>query len=564
MPSQTLSLTIATQLQKAGFTEAAEQMRNLQAQIEGTTQKTSALGALTSKFIAGFTVAAAFKFYKDAADEAGKAEEAQARLQTSVESTGLSWDRNRAQVNAYSQALANASRFAKGDIDEALNILIQRTNSLSVSQANLQTVMGISVKTGRSLADVADQVGRAANGSIKDTQQLAKEFGITGENAKNADYVLNRLAETFAKAAEKEDSYVKVQAKLSNAWSDLKESFGKFFMPVTEGILDGLARMTKSFAKFVGAITNLGLAFSYVGTTKFKEFNAALKAAGDDFAASTAALWGKDVPEKIKQGGDKTTQAAHLLRDDLLQMVRDTEKETSHILANIGRTALEQTKANGDLEKQEVKKRSDFIILTATEQAKVLEAIDANTAAKSKAVAADAYKTKLDLAYTYGAAVGAAAGRLVAGEKEAWKDIVDIVIDALVQQITATIAARQAMAIAREVSEGGWYGLVTGAAQAAIIAGLGAAAKAALRGGGSVSTPSAPAQFSGGSGGGFSGSSPAAAAPAATSGNGPVTNVHIVVQGDMVNDPAMTDRLIRKISEAVENRNVRLVATQVA
>lgn len=562
MAGQTLSLTIATQLQKAGFTEAAEQMRNLQNQVDGVKKSTGGWEDATNKLKDTLLKLGTVEFYREAADEAGKAEEAQNRLATSVENAGASWTKNRDQINATNAALADTSRFAKGDIDNALNILIQRTNNVAVSQANLQTVMGISVKTGRDLADVADQIGRAANGSIRDTQQLGKEFGISGENAKNATYVLDQLSKKFGDSAENEKSYTKTTMQMNNAWMDLKETFGKLLLPAIEDIEEALTRLAKSVTATLEMLGHLGDATYDLFAGNFKKAAAEGKAAGADFVKQWTALFTKDVPDAVKTGGDKTTAAAHQLRDQLLDFTKNTEADAAKILSQIGLNAQQQAHAAGEAEKIQIQKRTDFIILNAKDQARVLLAIDMDTAAKEKAIQQDKILAMTNRYLNYATAIGAAAGAMVNGQQDAWKQVLDVVIDSLTAELTAVLVTTQAEAIAREVAAGGWYGFIAGAAQAAGIAALGAAAKAALRGGGGSSGSIASSAGSYANGGSNAGGGAATSSNSAT--NGPVTNVRIVVQGDMINDPAFTDRLVRKITESVENRGTRLVATQVA
>lgn len=563
MPGQTLTLTIATQLQKAGFTEAADQMRNLQSQVDGVTKKTSAWDEASGKLKESLLKLGTVEFYREAAEEAGRAQEAQERLKTTVEASGASWARERGQINATNEALSEQTRFAKGDLDGALNILLQRTNSLSVSQANMQTVMGISVKTGRDLADVADQVGRAANGSIRDTQQLGKEFGIVGEKAKDSDYVLNKLAKTYGDAATKEETYAKTTKQMNNAWGDLKETFGKLLLPAMGQIEEGLTRLMKSVNSTLSMLGHLSDAAYEFFAGHWKKAAAEGKEATKDFVKQFTVLWTKNVPEAVEQGGTKTTAAAHKLRDELLQFVKDTQKETAQIMGDMGKSEVARLQAAGELDKAEIRKRADFRILSEQEKAKVIDAIDHNTAAKQIALAKEVKEKRIEATLQTSSAVGAAMGRMLSGETNAWQDATDAVIDLLVQQLTAALLIYQGMATAREIATLGFAGIATAAVETGIIAGIGSAVKGALHhaggGGASVDTGSSAVSGGGGSYSGGGSSAAAQAAPAAV----PQTNVRIVVQGDMVNDPAFTDRLVRRISEAVENRGVRLVATKV-
>lgn len=560
----TLNLTIASTLQKAGFTEAAEHMRQMQKELDNTKKKSSGLSESIAGMLPAITAAAVILFFKKSADAAGEAEQQQLLLQTAVENTGRSWAREKEQINATNEALSANSRFSKGELDTALQVLIQRTNSLTVSQANLQTVMGISIHTGRSLADVSDQVGRAANGSQRDVMQLAKEFGIAGANAKNADFVLAKLADRFGSLSTKTDDYVSIWQRLKNALGDFSETLGNGIIKPFEWAFESSIRLVKvmtSLLKVIGDIGSLAVG-SFSGD--MKKVGVTLDKLYKDLQAGDDALWGR-TPELIKKHGALTTANAHKLSDELLGMMRQFNDETAKLDAERGKNAFQQIKADADAQIAQLQRLDAFKIASEQEQARLILAIRRNQAAKERQIEEQTAKERMQTAINVGHVIGVATGKMLMGDQNAWKDASANIIDMIVQVGEAAVLTHAVEAYWKEIGMYGWAGvasgaglLIKGAAAAAGIAALGELAKGALGAGGSsaVSTPS------GGGGGDGGAPAPTAAGDSATTGPARgTTNLRIVVMGDMVNDQAYIDRLAAKITSAVEDRDVRLVST---
>lgn len=557
MANATLTLTIASTLQKAGFTEAAEHMRKMQADLDNVGKKTDAWKEATNKLKEVFSKVAVFEFYRRSAEEAGKAEETQLRLKTTIENTGLSWDRVGARVNEVNRILSENSRFSKGDLDNSLQILVQRTNDLAVAQANLHTVMGVSVVTGRSLADVADQVGRAANGSQRDIMQLAKEFGITGANAKNADFVLETLSKRFGDVAEKENTYNKITAQAKNAWDNLKESFGNLVGGPIEDIISVFTRIIGILGKTIDVLVNVDKASVRLFKGDWKGAMEAGKAAAEDYKEAWMIALGK-IPAAIDKSGPLTTAAVHGLSEQIKQEIEGMNKEIDKLMADQQDSEFKRLEAMTRLETDQIAKRRADGVINAKEEEELLVALYGRAAAQRVAIAKKSYDDQFKMAVTFGDAIGKITGRMVMGEKDAWKEITDVVIDALVQQIQASIVAGAARAWITEVAGKGFAGLATGAILSGLVAATGEVAKAAIRGGGSTSVPT-----SGGSGA-FTASSrnddsgSGASVPPRDS-----ATIRVNIYGDMLGDPAVADRLALRISEAVDNRDVRLVSTTV-
>ncbi len=197
-------------------------------------------------------------------------------------------------------------------------------------------------------------------------------------------------------------------------------------------------------------------------------------------------------------------------------------------------------------------------MLTEKDKNKVLAALDANYHAKRLQLEKETANKIVANTSAYMSLVGKAVGESLSGQKDAWKDLLSSVVDTIAAQVTAQIGMTTAAKVATQLESEDYAGAAKsaaiGALEIAAVAGLAAAAKSAIG-----SSNHSDTSGSGGGGGGGGGGSPAPSpSPQPTAPRG--TNVTVVVQGSVVGD---INELARRVSDAVQNRNVRLVATKV-
>lgn len=555
MAGQTLTLSIVSSLEKAGFTEAAAQMRKLQTENENLTTKTERWDKALKNTITTIKAAGVTLFYIAAANEAGRAEQAQLRLQTAVENTGMSWDRVSTAVSATNAALSLNSRFAKGDLDNALGILIQRTNSLAVSQANLRTVMGVSVATGRTLADVADQIGRAANGSQRDIMQLAKEFGITGKNAKDADFVLEELSKRFGSLGTETSSWAATTGQLSSAWGDLKETFGFLVGGALIDIQIGFTRLMRVVTAVLQVLVDLNKVLAFSSKVTFFDRLGAWNQAGEDFKKIWTAAFGA-LPKLAEEGGRKTTEAARKMGPELLALLNDLNSKTAQIMGDIGATEEQKIRNRTDFEKQQITQRVDFEILAEQDKLRVLTALNAKANAEIAALNEERAKKVVATTSAVGQAAGIATAKMLQGQAGSWQEFTKKVIDLATSAAIAGLNVFTAAEVAKKLVAEDYYGAARAAAVGALQVGVVAAAGELAKG--------LVGEGAGSSASGL-GSSTATASPSSAPASAPAAQekrISINIYGDVTSDPAIMDSLIQRISDRVENADVRLVATQ--
>lgn len=626
MAGQTLSLTIASGLQNAGFQEAAASVRGLGQEADGLAAGLNkSFDSMTDikNLIPAMGLA---EFLKLVNEQALNAEEAQVRLRTQVESSGTDWEKNKGQILGNIDAMAGVSRFAKDDLTTALTGLIQRTHDVGMAQRDLQLAMGLVVEAGGSLQQRIEDIGIVAEGGLPAQRKmlvLQREFGITATD--NVD-LLNKLSVTAHKAlVEDMGSDMETQAQF---WNDLKKNsteFGHDLLPVwnvllqvTEALgvlLKDLAIGTNLLLKWTGIMPALtlatqgwglildGLGFS-IGKT-----SAATKKAGAEILNTTGAL-GKAGAEDIVDLTKALDELGKKSRDIGTKGILDPNKrikaEVDQITAELmklpgaqahaeeirvavaryaaaerGAIAAEEGKkvetAMAELSKKTLaitRKEStdrkaaetdevnamiaEFKKLGPTNeqlQAYITQAWKYGDAQREQDTKADLKKMATEYA-SYGKEVTKYLTAVLTNNKAAQQQALIDDVNAVASAAQGKILMHYAEGAAKEVSDKGWAGVVSGLAlmaegiaAASAVGALASGVTSAISGGGTSSASGSGLAGSAGGGGGASASGGAAAAPAQ---QGVVVNV----TGPVIGEQSFVNDMARRISDTVQSNNI--------
>ncbi|NIF15627.1 phage tail tape measure protein [Pantoea sp. Cy-639] len=145
----------------------------------------SALGEAAAGVVAGLSVASIFGRF---VTETRNAEREQAQLSAVLRSTGESAGFNREQLNDMAAAMEKATTFSGGDINQAQTTLLAFSGVVG-NQFNraLQAAADMAARTGMSVKDAAETIGRALDVPSKGLTALSKQgFRFTDEQKKMA------------------------------------------------------------------------------------------------------------------------------------------------------------------------------------------------------------------------------------------------------------------------------------------------------------------------------------------------------------------------------------------
>ncbi|MGE7096389.1 phage tail tape measure protein [Pseudomonas fulva] len=145
----------------------------------------SALGEVAAGVVAGLSVASIFGRFLT---ETRNAEKEQAQLAAVLQSTGQAAGFNRDQLNDMAAAMEKATTFSGGDINQAQTTLLAFSGVVG-NQFNraLQAAADMAARTGMSVKDAAETIGRALDVPSKGLTALSKQgFRFTDEQKKMA------------------------------------------------------------------------------------------------------------------------------------------------------------------------------------------------------------------------------------------------------------------------------------------------------------------------------------------------------------------------------------------
>lgn len=582
-----LTFKISAELSAAGFTAAAEHMRQLGQETDRLKQKQDehkgGVNLLKSAYEA-LAGAGIVEFFKASFEAAAEAREQQIQLASRVEQTGLNYDKAKPKLDAFFEALSAQSGIEKDKLIPAMDFLIDKTNSVRASQELMTTTMGLARARGLQLTDAADLVAGAYNGQQRSILQLSKILGMTTEQAKDHEKVLAALKERYGAMATQTDKAALAQGRLAVNFKEAQEQIGQglvgpltFVLKVLNMIVVGLKGAGEAYGVFWGTVAATAMkgleALNEAAHGNFREAKRLMTTGMAEIRATALEEMGKIGeameaamnPAKIKQNkGNLVDDTKH----DFEKMSDDMKKIVAEGAAYVAKTDKERVDTRLvliDIEtegmKNKMKQQEDFQRLAATDQNKILTAIERKGAADRAKVYAEEAKAKIDIFMKSGIVLGTALAQSLAGQKDAWKKSLISIIDMVAQQVEAIITANTA----RDVSmlPGGianplaWGLIASGTGQVALVAGVAEAAKAAIGGGGGAGAPST---------GGFSsaaGPSSGAAAGAAPASGATRSEITINVQGDVVDGDAFMQSLAARLSSKVENSDVRLIASGV-
>lgn len=580
-----LNFKISAQLEAAGFKQAADYMKTL----SGETQKNreankehagtvnllkTAYGALLGLGIV--------EFFKSAYEEAAQAREQEIQLAARVEQTGLNYEKAKPKLDAFFDALQQQSGVAKDKLIPAFNELIDKTQNVRQSQELMAATMGLARARGMQLAESATIMAGAVNGEQRALSQLARMMGLTTSEAKDHEKVIALAKQRYSEFATNTDATARSMANLQNSFKDFKEQVGAGFANPLALITDLLKNFLVSLSAGTEALgVNMALWVSVVRVNLEmipKIVKGGFQQAKVEARFELAELR-KSADEELKKIGDRL-RAAVSPKDtsDLDNFVDRTLKKYSEmndsmrvLLAegNLAGKRSDRDRLDAQIElidkqneayRNQLHQQAEWGRLAAEDQ----QALDTAILKKGIAEKIKAWEqySKITTATVLRTAdaMGKAMARSLMGQEDAWKQLLVGIIEDVGDAVKGYIAAWATAKIAEQLMSEDYAGavktgLIAAGATAAVSAGV-EAAKGAIGGNGSASS-------SGGGGSSTitmsSGGGQAQAAPAA----GQKSSVSIYVYGDVVDSDAFMNSLAAKLSDKVENQDIKLVASSV-
>ena len=578
-----LTFKISAQLEAAGFKQAADYMKTLANETQKAKSSTAEHGSsvdLLKTAYAGLVGLGVVEFFKSAYEEAAQAREQEILLSNRVEQTGLSYEKAKPKLDAFFEGLQAQTGIARDRLIPAFNELIDKTQSVRASQELMSTAMGLARAKGMDLAAAAEMVGGAYNSETRALQQLGRTMGMTRTESEDNEKVMAKAASTYQKYAGNVDGTALALSRLQNAYKDFKESVGSGVGGKLKDDLD-MIRVIGSAIGAVGQVIAVGLGqvADTVGiemdrikntfTMGWREAGRIaeaelkkLSAAADVQLAQIGETMDKMMNPQNQVGANNlvdTTKRNFAEMNDAMEIllaegVLASEKTDYEKL----QSTTELIDAQNEAVRNQLHDQAEWSRLSAEDQQALDTAIvQKGIADKIKAWQTYAAKTTA-LGIQVGTSLGQSMGAALNGQEDAWAGMMRTVIDVIVQGAQAYLAAWTASKVAVQLESEDYAGAAKTAAIGGIYAGIisagGEVAKSQIKGGGTKSSSSS----SGGGGGTIS----AQGAPAATSAASS-SSISVYVYGDVVDSDAFMNSLAARLSDKVQNSDVKLVASSV-
>lgn len=581
-----LLFRIASDLEAKGFNDAAAAVRKIDKdqkaagkQAEGHKKKVDALKGAYAALL-GLGIVA---FFKSAVDEAVKVERSEFLLGQRVENTGKKWADLKKEVLGYNAVMSAMTGVAEDEINDALSRLTDSMGDVGKAQEFLGATLGLARAQGLSYATAAEQVGRASLGVAEFTKTLAERIGITGEKSRDAEFVLATLQKRFGTLAQEEDTVAKKQAQFTNEMKKWKEEIGTGVIPAVIKVMEWLRRLARAGG---ASIDILAVKWAKLGVRVSTIFEVIKQVAqGNMKAAELAMVNGARAMAELDKEGQKAgaalkaaftapLDAIDKLPDTLARGIKAMQPLTAQFLKM--QAEFRASQAEGDAERLEqlleaLEREKEIRAKAVADQmaaegfnreqinAMILES-DAALNADRERIAQQFLAKRTAMFFQAGQIVGVASAKALQGDVNAWKEASIQIIDIISQQAQAAVMANAIQGASKEIATKGIAGIATGAAaiawgvaQTAAIAGLAQAAKGAIgAAGGGAAAPAAAGPAA----------QPAAAA-AAPAAEAQQQMLIVNVTGDFIGEPEFVDRLGQRISERVENNDLRVVASAV-
>lgn len=301
--------------------KAIKNLKNVDRQTSSTEKLFKSLGSAIG---AAFSVKAIVDFGKACSDAFREARQADAILNSTIETTGaIAWT-SFEELKKMAKGLQDNTNYAASSIESMQSVLLGFKNITGETfEAATKAILDMATVMKMDLSSAAQSVGKALDDPIHGMDSLKKQgFNFTeaqkkviqsfldvGDAASAQKIILDELNGTFGGAAE---AAVDAVTQIKNSFDDMKEGFGEF----VEGFSDEkIGRAIKKIFSFLGGAAgsfhdNIDKIKSLKSEGAFREFLADLDKTGYDVEVRIDAV-GEHIAT-LKTQLDKLKEASDL------------------------------------------------------------------------------------------------------------------------------------------------------------------------------------------------------------------------------------------------------------
>ena len=177
------------------------------------------------------------KFMYESVPATAGAEAAFSRLEGQLELLGKGSKENLGLVTAFAERTAQKTRFSLTETEEATTAALRRTRDLGTALKEVSVAQDIAAKLQISLADATDLLNRAQAGQTRGLLAITNLRQADIQAAVRQGTVLDLVGAQFKGAAAKDaQTYAGLMVQITNRRRELREEFGKPFLPLAEAL----------------------------------------------------------------------------------------------------------------------------------------------------------------------------------------------------------------------------------------------------------------------------------------------------------------------------------------
>ncbi len=375
---------------------------------------------LLKSFLPFATAGGIVAFFVNAVRAAEASAESFRRLRGNLESMGISFDANKAQIISWSNAIQAATRFDDDVAIASLERFIRVTGNLAQAQRATTLAMDLSVRTGKTLEESQQILVDLLSNQERGLRQVNKEFGGFTHGARTSQEAIDRLALSVDGAARAEEGLTKTAGQAKAAFGDFSREIGEALSPAVAFLIKQATNLIKIFesvgsmiagvmAGALDGLNGMSRALVAIGTLQFRkvgdiwqETMARIKEDAVNTDADLNKIWEsqttKQIDEAMKAGQGRLVVMT-AVNDEMKAKIAQFEDEINKNIAALGEETFQ--KKIQMLEQEIVARRAKINreITDETAKAKLLQRLDNEQFKRTQVLVKAETKMKTDAAF---------------------------------------------------------------------------------------------------------------------------------------------------------------------
>ena len=166
------------------------------------------------------------------------------QLGAAIDGAGGSWKNLESRIREAAKEMQKFSVFTDEQFAEAMKVLVQSGMDANQALSLMQVAADAASATGVNLAEVANILGLAFQGSVRGARALGIVLDDTGDKSKNLAKLVDEMQSRFrGRAITELETTAGAWAKLGNQFKEAGENIGNFLLPPLQKLLEVLNKL---------------------------------------------------------------------------------------------------------------------------------------------------------------------------------------------------------------------------------------------------------------------------------------------------------------------------------